>query len=124
MTPAVDISNEYDADQSASLEETLAVHTTRADAGDEVRPEPVHTATASSPVLSETATEQSMVEESLFGEEQGSDVFGPSSIPVKTKASKRKGRKAKRKFWSDSTPNGSTAYSSSCQPQEHEVVPI
>lgn len=92
MTPAVDISTEYDADMSASVEATLVVPTP----GVDVRPEPVHTAANSSPVLSET-TDQSMVEESRSSEEQGSDVFGPSSVPVATKTSKRKGRKAARR---------------------------
>ena len=103
MTPAVDVSTEYDADMSASVEATLVVPTTTtisADAAAEIRPEPVHTATISSPAVSDTATEQSMVEESRSSEEQGSDVFGPSSLPVATKASKRKGRKAaKREYY-------------------------
>ena len=93
MLPAVDVSTEYDADMSASVEATLIVPTPEA----EIRPEPIHTAAISSPVVSEAPTEQSMVEESRSSETPGSDVFGPSSVQVATKASKRKGRKAARR---------------------------
>lgn len=90
MIPAVDISTEYDADMSASFQATLVEPTP------DVRPDTVHTANTSSPAISETATEQSVVEESMSNEEQGSDVFGPASAPVTSKTGKRKGRKVAR----------------------------
>lgn len=83
----LDISTEYDADMSASVEATLV----------DVRPETLHQAIPSSPENS--GTEQSIVEESVSDveveQEADADVFGPASLPVAPKQAKRKAKARK-----------------------------
>lgn len=99
IEPLVDVSTEYDADMSASVEATLDQPTA------DVRPERVHQAPTSSP----TPTETSMVEESVSDveAEQSADVFGPASAPVtapKQARRKVKSRKAAKGEFSRLAP--------------------
>jgi hypothetical protein len=85
MVPAVDVSTEYDADMSASLDNT------QVPSASEVRPKEDIIGIESSPASSATqSSEVKKVDDSIV------DVFGPANAALPKPAPKRKGRKAQR----------------------------
>lgn len=92
ILPVGDVSTEYDADMSASVEATLIQPST------EVRPDIVPAAPTEYPTSSIAGTELSGSDPDVKIEDAGSDVFGPASVPAvaTSKSAKRKGRKASR----------------------------
>lgn len=86
LVPAVEISTEYDADMSASLDKTQEPSIS------EVRPDDGPAGIKSSPAASTSGTEISSQSDEIAAETPVADVFGPASSVAKP-SPKRKGRK-------------------------------
>jgi hypothetical protein len=90
LVPAVDISTEYDADMSASLDKPEEPSLS------EERPAEGPIGTESSPAVSNSATDRSSQEDDTSSDAVDADVFGPASSLLKPTPKKRGRRKASK----------------------------